>query len=911
MPGKPAAPTLTVGGDKQIDVEVTAPADGGAPITGYDTEFREFGITGWGTPGGAVPERTRSLRGLKPGQKYEVRVRAVNRRGAGPWSDFASATTTDSATLPGKPAAPTLTVGGDKQIDVEVTAPADGGAPITGYDTEFREFGITGWGTPGGAVPERTRSLRGLKPGQKYEVRVRAVNRRGPGPWSEFASATTTGAPVVRRASSSDVPVIATEFGLGDDDNLVVDGPPEVEVNEGETEVGAYVVEGAAEDATVAWSLDGADGSFFRIDGSGALAFRIAPDFADPADGDGDNVYRVTVKAAVDGGTPAGLPVRVKVVNVNEPPVFDADSYAFELAENRIGSVELGAVSATDPDEGDAVSYALVAGDTSLFEIDAASGVLSYIGPSEEYESAPNRYHLTVRAADGEGLSAEAGVTVTDEKIVTARARLRRVNETILPELSRAMVSGVVKSVSDRIEEARSGAAGEARVAIGGRPVRAVDDEVLEKLRRRDARDRLRGKQNAATMDWKEALRGTSFALPLGGEDGGGEGEGGSPGGPGAVTVWGGGDWRALSGGGGSLVEWDGDVAGARLGVDARLRDDLLAGLALNWSRGRFDWTDRGEAGHREMTGTHGSEMTSLHPYVGWWPGKDASLWASLGHGRGEVRIEDGEAGRQTADAALSTAAAGGRVLLFSGEDAIPGGTTSLALKGEAWLSRFEVEENGDRMAGLTVDTDRLRLGLEGAYDRRLARGGVLTPSLEVGLRHDGGDGETGLGVELGGGLAWRDPALGLTVEGWGRALAMHRGDIGKWGAGGSVRLDPGAAGLGPSLALRPSWGAGVDRLWEDGPGGPFARAAANDNAPSPAMGIEAELGYGLKVLGGHGVLTPYGGLSLSSGGNRSWRAAGRLAIGPSLSLGLEGERRESADAAPDHGVMLRATAQW
>ena len=154
LPGAPPAPTLTVGGDKQIDVEMTAPADGGAPITGYDTELRESGIDRWGVLGGTMPKPSMSLRGLKPGQKYEVRVRAVNRRGAGPWSDFASATTTDSATLPGAPPAPTLTVGGDKQIDVEVTAPADGGAPITGYDTELRESGIDRWGILGGTVPK-------------------------------------------------------------------------------------------------------------------------------------------------------------------------------------------------------------------------------------------------------------------------------------------------------------------------------------------------------------------------------------------------------------------------------------------------------------------------------------------------------------------------------------------------------------------------------------------------------------------------------------------------------------------------------------------------------------------------------------------------------------------------------------
>ena len=668
---------------------------------------------------------------------------------------------------------------------------------------------------------------------------------------------------------------------------------------------------------TIAYALSAGDTNLFSIDEtSGALSY-IGPgeDFEiEP------NRHDLTVSATDGGRLSATTAVTVTVINVNEAPVFEQASYEFKLAENRIGPVELVTLTATDKDAGDTIAYALSAGDTNLFSIDATSGALSYIGPGEDFESEPNRYDLTVSATDGERLSAEAEVTVTvtdEDEGAIARARLRRVNEAILPELSRAIVSGVVESVADRIEDARMRMAGDARLAIAGHPVgaAAADEEVLERIRLREARDRRHRWQetlDAETMDWKEALRGTSFALPLSG------GDSVSPGGPGAVTVWGGGDRRALSGGDrGRPVEWDGDVVGARLGVDARLRDDLLAGLALSWSRGSFDWTDRSDAGDQEMKGTHGSEMTSLHPYVGWWSGEGASLWASLGYGRGDVEIEDDEAGRQTSDAALSTAAAGGRVLLFSGDGALPGGMTSLALRGETWLSRFEVEDNGDRMAGLTANTHRLRVGLEGAYERRLAGGGSLTPSLEVGVRHDGGDGETGLGVDLGGGLAWRDPALGLTVEGRARVLLIHRGDIGEWGASGSVRLDPGAGGLGLSFGLRPSWGAaaegGVDRLWQDGPDSRLARAAANDNAetPSPAMGLEAELGYGMAAPGGHGVLTPYGGLSLSDGGSRSWRVGGRLAIGPSFTLGLEGERQESGDATPDHGVTLTGTVRW
>ena len=47
-----------------------------------------------------------------------------------------------------------------------------------------------------------------------------------------------------------------------------------------------------------------------------------------------------------------------------------------------------------------------------------------------------------------------------------------------------------------------------------------------------------------------------------------------------------------------------------------------------------------------------------------------------------------------------------------------------------------------------------LRLGLEGAWRGiGTAGGGTFVPVLEVGLRHDGGDAETGFGIDVGGGL--------------------------------------------------------------------------------------------------------------------------------------------------------------
>lgn len=75
------------------------------------------------------------------------------------------------------------------------------------------------------------------------------------------------------------------------------------------------------------------------------------------------------------------------------------------------------------------------------------------------------------------------------------------------------------------------------------------------------------------------------------------------------------------------------------------------------------------------------------------------------------------------------------------------------------------------------AEVTRLRLGLEGSQPFRLAEGATLTPSVEIGVRHDGGDAETGFGVDIGGGLAWSDTRRGITAEFRGPGLLTHEAD--------------------------------------------------------------------------------------------------------------------------------------
>ena len=183
------------------------------------------------------------------------------------------------------------------------------------------------------------------------------------------------------------------------------------------------------------------------------------------------------------------------------------------------------------------------------------------------------------------------------------------------------------------------------------------------------------------------------------------------------------------------------------------------------------------------------------------------------------------------------------------------------------------------------ADATRLRLLVESS--RAFEAGdGWLMPSLRGGLRRDGGDAETGTGVEVGAGLTYS--GHGMTVEGSVRTLIAHEAQgYEEWGASGSIRVGPGASGRGLSLAVAPSAGAagsGTERLWA----ATDTRGLAPEVARDAGHRLGAEVGYGFRVPRTRGLVTPYAGLSLGQDANRTWRTGALWRVAPEVALGLE-----------------------
>ena len=401
-------------------------------------------------------------------------------------------------------------------------------------------------------------------------------------------------------------------------------------------------------------------------------------------------------------------------------------------------------------------------------------------------------------------------------------------------------------------------------------------------------------------MTSRELVLGSSFRLSAGGENG-------AP----SWTGWG----HFATGGFEADVKgtrMDGDVTTGFLGADVGA-DRWLAGIALSLTEGDGDFSLL----KGDDKGTVESSLSALYPYAKLGVSDTVDVWGLVGFGSGELELTLLEDANRMQDETYKTdigmrmGALGVRGEVLSPADS---GGLSVAVKSDAFWVRtdsdaVEPNQRHGKLAASEADASRVRLIVEGsrAFD---TGNGTLTPSAEVGVRYDGGDAETGTGIELGGALRYQ--GSGVTIEGAVRTLIAHEeSGYEEWGASGAIRIQPGSSGRGLSFTLSPTWGAassGVGRLW----GLRDAQGLASDGEFEAESRLEAEIGYGIGVPHSRGLVTPYTALSLAEGGSRTWRNGARWKVAPDSTLGLEATRQEGrGDETAENAIVFRVQTRW
>ncbi|AFZ49132.1 Ig-like domain-containing protein [Dactylococcopsis salina] len=184
---------------------------------------------------------------------------------------------------------------------------------------------------------------------------------------------------------------------------------------------------------TVSLSLTGdVDDDLFTIDAeTGELSFNEAPDFENPQDEDGNNIYEVEVTATDSEGEAVSDTLDVIVENVNEVPTAQDDTGSTD--EDTVLTVEVAEgvlANDTDPDGDDLTVSAVNGGEDNVgTEITLDSGALLTLNADGSYEYDSNGVFdelndgetatdtFTYTVADGNGGTDTAEVTITIDGI--------------------------------------------------------------------------------------------------------------------------------------------------------------------------------------------------------------------------------------------------------------------------------------------------------------------------------------------------------------------------------------------------------------------------------------------------------------------------------------------------------------
>ena len=309
------------------------------------------------------------------------------------------------------------------------------------------------------------------------------------------------------------------------------------------------------------------------------------------------------------------------------------------------------------------------------------------------------------------------------------------------------------------------------------------------------------------------------------------------------------------------------------------------------------------------------SSMTGFYPWLGYQVNDRVSVWGVTGYGTGALSLTPDGATALETGMSMAMTAAGTRGELIGSRAT---GGFALAFKADAlWVGVATEQADGaaGRLNASQAGVTRVRTALEGSRGFTVGGRVSLTPSVEVGLRQDGGDAETGAGMDVVGGLVFTDSVTGLLLDVRVRTLVVHQADgFTERGMSLSFGWDPTPSSpLGLTARVAPSWGGqaagGAEALWN----GQMAYGAGSHHMAGSGGQVNAEVGYGLPV--GRFVGTPRVGFATSDYG-RDYRLGYSLAAfggeGVKFELGVDAQRRESPlMGGTDNGVLGRASVGW
>ena len=890
VPGAPTGLSLQPGDGKLAASWNPPSSTGGAAISRYEWQHKETSAASWPSTDTDVTGTTADITGLTNDTGYDVRVRAVNSAGASAWSTVAMGT-------PAAPGAPTM------MFDRTTRTASEG---------DSRTFNVT----LSAALPSATSVTLAIDASSSTATETDDFTLStktlafAAGEISQSVTVTTVADQTTEGEESAFLDLVAVAnapYTLADPDRL------EVVILDASRDSGLTVAFHSRDDAPDSIDEGESKNVFVSISDpapQGGVTVTLSLGSAGTATETDDFTLSTRTVTVPQGETANGAGTLV-LTAVDDSVDDDGETIVLEASATVAGEMHTGSHTVTIIDD-DAPppptpptppTTDTGGGSTPVASSDAALSALSVLGIDKSVAALNPAFH-----PDTTDYTAEVAHAVSSVRLIPSSRHRDAVvtvdGETLARrEPGEPIALSVGRNVIELIVTAENGTPRTYTLTLTRAPAPApvATQRAAFDPARADARVDSGWVQPAAPVNWKALIDNADFVLPLSNTPDDGETLGLR-----SLTLWSDGSYRHLSGHSEGL-DWDGDILGARLGAELRLTDSLTAGTAAGWQRA--GWAAREGDGELRHTLT----LLGVNPYAGWTHNR-LSAWLSGGLGWGTLNSRRGgethsesahsgstHSGSTRSESAYSDSAHSEDVTTRTLGGGLQGhlwhsAALHLRIKAEALLTGLETET-------ASTNAHRLRLALEAGHTRPIGQTATLAPTLQLGLRHDGGHGQGGTGFELGGTLHYTGGPL--TLRGQGRALIGRRG-YKEWGIQGLAEWRARTDGRGLTFSLAPGLGhaqSGIEQLWTRG----LRQQQSTGARTNTRARLDMRLDYGWDAPHHRGRVTPY--LEAQLQHTTRVRSGLRWAAPGNLHLHLVGERNSgNPGTPPDHALLLEGT---
>ncbi len=602
---------------------------------------------------------------------------------------------------------------------------------------------------------------------------------------------------------------------------------------------------------------------------------------SDTQDDNGETIV-ITITSGSGYNLGTGTAISITILQETGPAVFTVSGFS---GAPRVGDTLRIARTADDPDGNGTVIYRWLSRDPTdrtpeFRRIREPSTVSTYTLTESEVGKT---LRITAHYTDGVGFGHVVVINIPTPVLPAggAGADGRLSTAGWLAPFGRAVAEQALEGISGRMAASRNpGLSG----AIAGQALAPMSAAIAKQYRDVVSIYDVTDAPAARSMTVQEALLGSRFTLTQETDVHGG-----------AVAFWGQASQRSFD----TEDHGDGTATTVLLGVDHAMGGRLM-GVALARTEADGDYGAEGADGKIETS------LTAAVPYAAMPVSDRLQVWGAAGYGTGEVTVKPTGNDRQRADTKWTMAAVGlrGDVTTPTEDDSMP----AVTLGSEVLWTRTSSDETSG-LSAASAEATRFRLAVESRWAINID-GAQVTPKLEAGVRHDGGDVERGVGYELGGGIRWFDPQAGLSLELSGHTLFKHENEhLKESGVSVSLAYDPApATARGPSLSLRHDRGAGTGDMLDS----LFTPDGASAGMSASRHSLEAA--WGFPVFGGGFTAGPRAEVGISTGARDytlGWRVASEGKAAPDLSFGLSARRHERETQAPEHAVVIDVRARW